>query len=99
MRPAPFRPSSAHLFVCTNARDLHDPLGAGCGARGRALYDALKRAVTRGGLVSRVWVSRTHCLGVCPQVGAALAVSPTGGLFTEVDAGDADGLVAAVRGA
>lgn len=98
MRPAPLRPTSAHLFVCTNARDAGDPLGAGCGERGRAVYDALKRAVARDGLVSRVWVARTHCLGVCPRSGAALAVSPTGALFTEVVAGDADGLVSAVRG-
>lgn len=85
--------------MCTNARPATDPLGAGCGARGTEVYDAMKRAVTRGGLVSRVWVSRTHCLGVCPAEGAAVAVSPTGALFTEVTARDADGLVAAVRGA
>ncbi|MCC6647639.1 MAG: (2Fe-2S) ferredoxin domain-containing protein [Polyangiaceae bacterium] len=99
MRPAPFRPSSAHLFVCTNARAATDPLGAGCGARGASVVEAMKRAVAQGGLASRVWVSRTHCLGVCPTEGAAVAVSPTGALFTEVTAADAAGLVAAARGA
>lgn len=99
MRPAPFRPTSSHLFVCTNARSPSDPLGAGCGERGAKVYEAMKRAVSRGGLVSRVWVSRTHCLGVCPREGTTVAVSPTGALFTEVSERDADGLVEAVKGA
>jgi (2Fe-2S) ferredoxin len=64
-----------HLFVCANRRE-DSPLGPGCGARGDAVYDALKREVAERGAVSEVWVTKTHCLGVCPERGATIARYP-----------------------
>ena len=77
-----------HLFVCVNARPAGDPLGAGCSARGESVYATLKTKVAESGLVTRVWVTRTHCLGLCPPRGATVAIHPGGGLFTEVDSVD-----------
>jgi len=87
MKRSPLAPSR-HLFVCVNARPLGDPLGAGCSGRGESVYQALKSKVAVGGLTSRVWITRTHCLGLCPSSGCTVAVHPAGGLFTEVEPED-----------
>mgnify|MGYP005853624423 CR=1 FL=1 len=65
-----------HLFVCANRRE-GSPLGPGCGARGDALYEGLKREVGARGLVHEVWVTRTHCLGICPKHGVTVARYPS----------------------
>jgi hypothetical protein len=71
VRPTTIRPR-IHLFVCTNRRE-GSPLGPGCGDHGEAVYEALKREVTARGLVRDAWVTRTHCLGICPRHGATVA--------------------------
>jgi hypothetical protein len=95
--PASFQPQ-LQLFVCTNRRDAADPLGEGCGARGEEVYAALKRSVTKRGAVRGTWVSRTHCLGVCPRRGATVARSPALDgvtILSEVDPEDVDVLLTA----
>lgn len=66
---------SLHLFVCANRRE-GSPLGPGCSDRGDALYDALKRAVATRGMTRAVWVTKTHCLGICPPTGATIGRYP-----------------------
>ena len=65
-----------HLFVCANRREA-SPLGRGCAERGDAVYDALKSEVARTGRVVDTWVTKTHCLGVCPKHGATVARYPS----------------------
>lgn len=65
-----------HLFVCTNRREGSE-LGPGCGDRGDELYDALKREVARRGAVATTWITKTHCLGICPKHGATVARYPS----------------------
>lgn len=79
-----------HLFVCANRR--HDsPLGPGCGDHGEAVYNALKDAVTdtRG-----VWITKTHCLGICPKQGCTVARYPEQRIVTEVTPTDVPMLLA-----
>lgn len=84
-----------HLFVCTNRRASGDPLGEGCGARGEAVFAALKRAVFQRGDVRGTWVTRTGCLGICPKVGATVARAGGGHeIASEVTEGDAEALLA-----
>jgi hypothetical protein len=71
VRPTTIRPR-VHLFVCANRRE-GSPLGPGCGDHGEAVYEALKREVATHGLVRDAWVTKTHCLGVCPKRGATVA--------------------------
>lgn len=80
-----------HLFVCANRRE-GSPLGPGCGDRGEAVYEALKREVSARGLVNPVWVTKTHCLGICPKEGATCArhpAPPEGAIVTDVVPEDA----------
>lgn len=93
VQSARYRPTAGHVFVCVNRRSAGDPLGQGCGARGDAVYAALKQQVSRRGLVSSVWVSRTYCLGVCPQHGCSVALSPSFALLSEVEPTDVPALV------
>jgi (2Fe-2S) ferredoxin len=93
MKPSPVSPPSAQIFVCVNRRPAGDPLGEGCADRGEAVYAALKREVTTTRNAARVWVTRTHCLGVCPKVGATVARYPVSALYTEVDSSDAPTLL------
>jgi (2Fe-2S) ferredoxin len=65
----------AHLFVCVNERPEGDVLGTGCGPRGDAVYARFKEEVAKRGLVRSVWVTRTFCLGVCPQEGCTVVTS------------------------
>jgi (2Fe-2S) ferredoxin len=87
-----------HFFVCTNQRELDSPLGPGCGDAGQALYQALKDEVAARRAYQTVWVTRTHCLGVCPRQGATLATYPQQSLLTEVTAADAPGLFQKIVG-
>jgi (2Fe-2S) ferredoxin len=88
MRPSEFAPV-VHLLVCTNHRAADSPLGTGCAASGEALYDALKKEVAARRDFTRVWVTRTACMGICPKRGAACARYPEAAIFTEVEASDA----------
>ncbi len=67
-----------HLFVCSNERPATDPLGEGCGARGAKVFAALKEEVASARAYGTVWVTRTHCLGICPKEGCTVAKWGTG---------------------
>jgi (2Fe-2S) ferredoxin len=84
-----------HLFVCANRRE-GSPLGAGCAERGDALYDALKSEVARTHRVIDTWVTKTHCLGICPKQGVTVARYPSSQpILEEVDVADVPALLAA----
>jgi (2Fe-2S) ferredoxin len=88
MRSFPNLPR-VHFFVCANRRAASDPLGPGCGDHGDAVYAALKNEVARRGAFRAVWVTRTHCLGVCPRQGCTVAVYPRAKVLAEVEPAEA----------
>lgn len=63
------------------------------------MYDALKREVSRRRLVADVWVTKTHCLGICPKHGCTVAryggagSDATTAILSEVDVADASALL------
>lgn len=88
-----------HLFVCANRRE-GSPLGPGCAERGDALYDALKNEVAARRMVTEIWVTKTHCLGICPKRGATVARYGVGteagasSIRSDVELGDVGALLA-----
>jgi hypothetical protein len=89
-------PPRRHLFVCANRRE-GSPLGPGCGDRGEEVYESLKLEVARRGEVNTTWITRTHCLGVCPAEGTTVACRGADGaarLLTEVTTADVGALLA-----
>jgi (2Fe-2S) ferredoxin len=93
MRSYPSLPK-VHFFVCANRRPAGDPLGPGCGDHGDAVYAGLKDEVARHGAFRAVWVTRTHCLGVCPKRGCTVAVYPRAKVLAEVEPADVGPLFA-----
>lgn len=102
MRPAPLAPR-VHFFVCANRRPPGDPLGAGCGDAGDAVFAVMKSEVARRGAYRAAWVTRTHCLGICPPTGCTVAIygAPAAGdggtparILSEVTTADAPALFA-----
>ena len=89
---------TAHIFVCANSRPEDDPLGPGCSRHGELLFLELKREVARRGALSTIWVTKTHCLGICPKVGATCAIYPKQHIVTEAVPSDAPALVRLARG-
>ncbi len=87
MHPVRVAPK-VHLFVCGNRREDGSPLGPGCGDAGDAVYAALKEEVARHGAVVSVWVTKTHCLGVCPKHGATVARYPAQRIWSDVTRDD-----------
>lgn len=87
MRASSLRPRR-QLFVCTNARADGDPLRSGCGSVGPAVFTALKGAALRRGLSRDLWITRTHCLGHCPEKGCAVALHPQNLHLIEVSVDD-----------
>ena len=83
-----------HLFVCANRRE-GSPLGPGCAERGDALYDALKEEVAARREVAAIWVTKTHCLGICPKRGATVARYPSSApIRSDVELADVPELLA-----
>jgi (2Fe-2S) ferredoxin len=93
MERAPLAPD-VHLFVCTNVRDASSPLGTGCGARGEVVYEALKAEVARRGAFRAIWVTRTHCIGICPRRGCTVACYPERAIERDVELADVPTLFA-----
>ena len=91
MRPAPLAPA-VHLFVCANRRPADSPLGAGCGDAGEQVFDRLKGEVARRGAYRAVWVTKAHCLGICPKTGCTVAVYPRQRILSEVEPAEASAL-------
>jgi hypothetical protein len=87
MRASPYRPR-VHVLVCANRRASDDALGAGCGERGERVFAAMKR---RGG--PGAWITKTHCLGLCPKRGCAVAIAPRMQYLVDVEDDDVDALV------
>lgn len=96
MRESPYMPRRAQIFVCVNRRHANDPLGGGCSDRGEAVYEALRSELSARGERAAVWITRTHCLGICPKVGASVAISPGKMLFTEVSSEDVPELLSRI---
>ena len=74
---------SAHVLVCTHARDSEYACCAE--ARGRAVYEAVRTWLRdRGVFWSRVRVAETSCLGLCSAGGTAVAIHPRNRWYSDV---------------
>jgi len=80
-----------HIFVCVNERDPARDYCAKVG--GVEIFQKIKIFVMSHGLTSRVWVTKTKCLGFCNPVGTTIAVYPEQKIFTEVKPDEVDKLL------
>lgn len=80
-----------HIFVCVNEREA----GRDCCTKvgGIEIFQKIKSFVMSNSLTSRIWVTKTKCLGFCNPVGATIAVYPKQKIFTEVKIEEIDKLL------
>lgn len=83
---------SAHVFVCTNARDSEYAACADVGG------EATAAAVTswlreRNAYWSPIGVSTTDCLGLCSSEGTAITIQPQNEWYAEVQPADVPALL------
>ena len=71
-----------HILVCTNEREA----GKDCCShvKGYEIFRELKDWAKSSGLSSKVWVTRTGCLGFCNNAGATVVIYPDEIWFREV---------------
>lgn len=81
-----------HLFICSMRRPAGHPRGS-CGERGAdALAPAFAQALVKRGLLEKISLVQTSCLGPC-QVGANVLVYPGAVLYSGVQPEDVDAIV------
>ena len=71
-----------HIFVCINVREEGRDCCSAVG--GVEVFRKIKEYVMSRGLASRIWITRTGCLGFCNNVGATVVIYPDQLWFKEV---------------
>ncbi|MFT3931128.1 MAG: (2Fe-2S) ferredoxin domain-containing protein [Spongiibacteraceae bacterium] len=81
-----------HVFVCSMKRPPGHPRGS-CGERGAdALTPAFAQALMKRGILQKVLLTQTTCLGPC-QGGANVLVYPGSVMYSNVQPADVDHIV------
>jgi len=74
-----------HVLVCINDRESGDCCSK---VKGNEVFSEIKSWVVNSGLSSRIWVTRTKCLGFCNDVGTTIVIYPEQKWFTKVTLDD-----------
>lgn len=81
-----------HVFVCAQTRPENHPRGS-CGQLGAVqVYERFGATLSKFGLLGRVALTSTGCLGPC-QSGANVLIYPEGTLYCAVTPTDVDNIV------
>ncbi len=74
-----------HVFVCINDRTESKPGMASCGPTiTTEIVKEVKVWIMQQGLMHDVLITKTGCLGICPNQGGVLVVYPSGRWVTEI---------------
>ena len=71
-----------HILVCTNEREQEKECCSH--VQGYEIFRELKDWVKLNGLSSKIWITRTGCLGFCNNTGATIVIYPEQLWFKEV---------------
>lgn len=67
----------AHVLVCVNRR--HDSRMPFCAQNGaEEVYGTIRSWLEDEGLLTRIWLTRTECMGWCTAKGTTVAIYPQG---------------------
>ncbi len=70
-----------HIFICCNTREE----GECCSkVNSNELYLKIKKYVSENGLIQKVYVTKTKCLGYCNNEGATVVIYPEGKWFLKI---------------
>jgi (2Fe-2S) ferredoxin len=84
----------AHVLICVNRRVDSMP---GCvgrvGTDGEEIFEAFRSWITARGLLGKIWLSRTACLGWCHPDGVTVVIYPQGHWYRAVTLEDCHRLI------
>lgn len=75
MKPVDTSLCLAHILICVNQRH-GSSLPCCASGDAEAIYQRLRGWVEDKRMLSRIWITRTECLGWCHVDGATLAIYP-----------------------
>lgn len=82
----------AHVLVCVNQRrDSNLPCCADAGAE--EVYQLLRAWIEDRGMLAKIWLTRTECLGWCTARGATVVINPGDHWYRAVTADDVPTLI------
>ena len=85
-----------HLFVCINDRTRRAPDMASCAPEVTAeTVKQVKLWILQNGLVHDVLITKSGCLGICPQEGGIMVLYPKGKWVTGIKG--ADDIIAVIQ--
>ena len=85
-----------HIFVCTNQREAGHELGC-CASKGSIdVLAALKLEAKKQGMGTDIRINKAGCLAQC-DVGPAIVVYPQSTWYANVQVGDAQEIVTALK--
>ncbi|RAL22288.1 hypothetical protein DL240_10575 [Lujinxingia litoralis] len=93
MKPVDTSFCLAHLLVCVNER--HGSSLPSCANKdAEAIYQRLRDWIEAHGMLSRIWLTRTGCLGWCHVQGTTVAIYPQNIWYRALTLEDCDRLIA-----
>ncbi len=84
MHPISSRPLK-HILICVNDREKGDCCA---NVHGQEIYQEVKDFVKGNDLSSKIWVTRTRCLGFCNNIGTVMVIYPDELWFKHVTKND-----------
>lgn len=84
-----------YLFICTNRRPFGHPKGSCATSGSEPLVEALKSALAKQGVPTRVRACASGCLDLC-EIGAAIVQEPDHVAYGAVTLDDVDEIALAV---
>lgn len=82
-----------HVLVCTNERPDGSRLPCCDDGGGAEIYERFRRWVDSRGLLTRIWVTKTDCMGWCNRDGTTVALYPDDIMYRAVSPEDCDELI------
>lgn len=74
----------AHVLVCVNRREAGATMPSCANHHGEAIYEQIRAYIQAQGLLGKVWLTRTLCLGWCHHEGTTVAFYPQGDFYRSV---------------
>ena len=66
----------AHVLVCTNQRPPDSSMPCCANSTAEEVYEAIRTWLDERGLLARIWLTRTQCMGWCHIAGTTVAIYP-----------------------
>lgn len=74
----------AHILVCVNQREPSATMPSCADHYGDEVFEIIRASLIKRGLLGKVWLTRTLCMGWCHSEGTTVAFYPQGDFYRAV---------------